>query len=86
MTIRPAATVLVLRPGADGPEVLMLKRSGRSDALVLRPGSGSYNAGQTLGSSSLYVWDLVESSGDEPTTSSGGVTLGQDPLLVTSER
>ena len=30
MTIRPAATVLVLRPGSAGPEVLLLKRSGRA--------------------------------------------------------
>lgn len=30
MTVRPAATVLVLRPGPAGREVLLLKRSGRS--------------------------------------------------------
>jgi hypothetical protein len=63
-----------------------IKRSGRSDALVLRPGSGTYRADQTLGASTLYVWDLVEESGDEPTQSTGTLTLGSDPLLVTSER
>ncbi len=30
MTLRPAATVLVLRPGPEGREVLLLRRSGRS--------------------------------------------------------
>ena len=70
-------------PGGKGWRI---KRSGRSDALVLQPGSGSYNAGKTLGASTLYVWDLAEESGDEPTQSSGSVTLGNDPLLVTSER
>ena len=70
-------------PGGKGWRI---KRSGRSDALVLQPGSGTYNAGETLGASTLYVWDLVEESGDEPTQVTGSVTLGSDPLLVASER
>ena len=39
---RPAATVLILRPGDAGPELLLLRRSGRSgffpDAWVFQGG------------------------------------------------
>jgi hypothetical protein len=70
----------------SGEKGWRIKRVGRPDALVLRPGSGSFNAGQELGSTALYVWDLVETGGDDPVQSSGVVTLGEDPLLVSADQ